>query len=56
MAGNLILSRKQGEAIHIGKDVVIEVVNVRGNRVSIAVVAPKDQRVLRGELVKAEGK
>ncbi len=46
----LVLSRKIGETIHVGKDIVIEVRRMAGNRVSLAIGAPKSVRILRGEL------
>ena len=46
----LVLSRKAGEKIHIGEGITIEVRKVAGNRVAIAVQAPREVRVLRGEL------
>lgn len=46
----LVLSRKMGERIHIGEDIFVEVRRVAGNRVTLAVCAPKDVRILRGEL------
>ncbi len=46
----LVLSRKNGERIHIGDDIVIEVRRLAGNRVSLAIDAPRSVRVLRGEL------
>jgi len=49
----LVLSRKHGERIHIGDDIFIEVRRVSGNRVTLAVNAPKELRVLRGELLEA---
>lgn len=49
----LVLSRKAGERIHIGDDVFIEVRRVAGNRVTLAVNAPRTVRVLRGELLEA---
>ena len=49
----LVLSRKTGERIHIGNDVFIEVRRVAGNRVTLAVNAPKSVRILRGELLEA---
>ena len=49
----LVLSRKVGERIHIGNDVFIEVRRVGGNRVTLAVSAPRSVRVLRGELLEA---
>jgi carbon storage regulator len=46
----LVLSRKSGEKIHVGEDIVIEVRRVSGNRVTIGVQAPTSLRILRGEL------
>lgn len=46
----LVLSRKAGEQIHIGDEITIEVRRVAGNRVALAVQAPRDVRILRGEL------
>jgi carbon storage regulator len=46
----LVLSRKELEQIVIGKDIVIEVRRIKGNRVAIAIDAPQDVRILRGEL------
>ena len=49
----LVLSRKVGERIHIGNDVFIEVRRVAGNRVTLAISAPRSIRVLRGELLES---
>jgi carbon storage regulator len=46
----LVLSRKIGEKIYIGEDVFVEVRRVAGNRVTLAISAPKSVRILRGEL------
>ncbi|TWT94021.1 hypothetical protein Pla108_37320 [Botrimarina colliarenosi] len=46
----LVLSRKAGEQIQIGNDITIEVRRVSGNRVALAVQAPRDVRILRSEL------
>lgn len=46
----LVLSRKSGERIRIGENITIEVRRVAGNRVTLALEAPKDVRILRGEL------
>jgi len=51
----LVLSRKIGERIHIGGDTFVEVRRVAGNRVTLAVSAPKEVRILRGELFEAAG-
>lgn len=50
MAGCLVLGRKIGQRIHIGNDINIEVTRVRGDRVTLSVHAPRDVKVLRGEL------
>lgn len=45
----LVLTRKVGQALFIdGHEVVVR--NVRGNRVSLGVVAPRHVAVRRGEL------
>ena len=49
--GSLVVTRKDGEAIHIGDDVMIEVLEINGRRAKIRVVAPKDVQILRGELL-----
>ena len=49
----LVLSRKVGERIHVGNDIVLEVRRISGNRVTLALDAPRDVRILRGELEKA---
>jgi carbon storage regulator len=46
----LILSRKLGEKMLVGDDVVICVVGVQGKRVKLAVEAPQNVHVLRDEL------
>jgi carbon storage regulator len=46
----LVLSRKVGEGVRIGEDVVVTVREVRGSRVRLSVEAPPDLRVLREEL------
>jgi len=46
----LVLSRKSGERICIGENITIEVRRVAGNRVTLALEAPKNVRILRGEL------
>jgi carbon storage regulator len=50
----LVLSRKPGEKLHIGDSITVEVRRVAGNRVTIAIDAPRDVRVLRGELLPQE--
>lgn len=46
----LVLSRKAGEAIVIGENIEISILEVRGDVVSIGIEAPRDVRVWRKEL------
>jgi carbon storage regulator len=49
----LVLSRKVGERIHVGDDIVLEIRRIAGNRVTLALDAPRTVRILRGELESA---
>jgi carbon storage regulator CsrA len=49
----LVLSRKVGERIHVGDNIVLEIRRITGNRVTLALEAPRDVRILRGELEQA---
>jgi carbon storage regulator len=46
----LILTRRIGESLIIGDDVVVNVLGVKGNQVRIGVDAPKDVSVHREEI------
>jgi carbon storage regulator len=46
----LVLSRKEGERIVIGENITLIVSKVSGNRVTIGIEAPRDVKVMRGEL------
>lgn len=47
----LVLSRKRNETVWIGDEIVVKVAGVKGGTVRLAVQAPEDIVVLRGELV-----
>lgn len=49
----LVLRRRTGESFLIGDDIKITVVATKDKEVRIAIDAPKDVVVLRGELVSA---
>jgi carbon storage regulator len=46
----LVLSRKLGESIHIGDKIKITVMRIQGSRIRLAIDAPAEIRILRGEL------
>ena len=46
----LVLSRKEGERISIGDNITLVVSKVNGNRVTIGIEAPRDVKIVRGEL------
>ena len=49
----LVLSRHPDEKIHIGDNIVLTVVEVRGDRVRIGIEAPRDVVVHRQEIFEA---
>ena len=51
----LVLSRKPGEKVVIDNSITLTVVEVRGNRVRLAFVAPAQVRILRAELACRQG-
>jgi carbon storage regulator len=48
----LILSRRLGESVTIGDDIVVTVVGISGNQIRLGINAPKAVRVLREEIYK----
>jgi len=50
----LILTRKKGEAIAIGDNIQIQVLNVKGGQVRIGIEAPREVRVNREERVEPQ--
>ncbi len=48
--GNLVLSRHVGESVMIGDNIIIMVSSINGNKVGIAIKAPRDVPVMRKEL------
>ena len=49
----LVLSRKKNESIVIDNEIVITVVEIRGDKVRLGIVAPKDVAVHRQEVYEA---
>lgn len=46
----LILTRRVGETIRIGEDVVVAVLGVKGNQVRVGIEAPRNMSVNREEI------
>lgn len=49
----LALTRKAGERIVIGANIVITIVDVKGDNIRLAIDAPKDIKIYRGEIYDA---
>lgn len=49
----LALTRKCGEKIMIGDNIVITVVDIKGDSVRLAIQAPREVKIFRGELYEA---
>ena len=51
----LVLTRKAGERIVIDNSIVVEVLEIQGNRVRIGIQAPSGVTILREELITGKG-
>lgn len=51
--GNLVLSRQRDETIMVGDDIQVTVVAIRGDKVRLAVFAPKGVPIHRKEVYEA---
>ena len=49
----LVLTRKPRQQIMIGDNIIINVVEVQGDNVRIAIEAPRDVKIYRGEIYRA---
>jgi carbon storage regulator CsrA len=45
----LVLSRKNGERIHIGDGIELQVIAVRGSRVTLGITCPREIPIVRSE-------
>ncbi len=46
----LILTRRTGEAVMIGDEVIVTILGIKGNQARIGITAPKDVAVHREEI------
>ncbi len=49
----LALTRKIGERLVIGNDIVVTVVGIKGDQVRLTIEAPKEIKIYRGEIFDA---
>ncbi len=49
----LVLTRKPKQQIMIGDDIIVNVVEVQGDNVRIAIEAPREIKIYRGEIYRA---
>ncbi len=47
----LILTRKPGERIRIGDDIIVEINEIKGNQTKVAIFAPKHIKIMREEII-----
>jgi carbon storage regulator len=52
----LVITRRAGQSVHIGSDIVVEVREVRGKLVKLTITAPRDVPVLRREILASVGR
>jgi len=48
----LVLTRKLQQQIKIGEQIIVTILRVKGNTVRVGITAPREVRVIRGELPK----
>jgi carbon storage regulator len=51
----LVLSRKAGEQIRVGDNIIVTLLGIKGNKISIGITAPPDSKILREELMRRDG-
>lgn len=47
----LVLTRKKGEAVIIGNNIKISIIDIDSDKISIGIDAPKEVKIIREELV-----
>ena len=52
----LVLTRRTGETLRIADDILVTIVDVKGNQVRLGIDAPAAVTVLREELVQSDPK
>lgn len=47
----LVISRKTGEGLRIGDNISLQLVSVSGDKVTLAIDAPREIKIMRDELI-----
>lgn len=47
----LVISRKTGEGLRIGDNITLQVVSISGDKVTLAIDAPREIKIMRDELI-----
>ncbi len=47
----LIITRKMDQAVHLGDNITVEVLEIKGNQVRLGFTAPPEIHILRDELL-----
>lgn len=50
----LVLSRKANQKIHVGENITITVLKIRGNTIQLGIEAPREVPIRRNELLERE--
>lgn len=48
---HLVLMRRVGEAIIIGDDIDLRILEIKGSQIKIGIEAPRDVRIVRSEIL-----
>lgn len=51
----LVLSRRVGEALIIGDEITVTILDVKGSQVRVGIKAPREVPVVREELLERDG-
>lgn len=51
----LVLTRREGEKLQIGDEIVVEILDSKGSQVKVGIKAPREVKVMREELVASSG-
>lgn len=50
----LVVTRRIEQTVRIGDDIEIKIIEIRGNEIRVGINAPRDVKIVRGELAYRE--